>query len=121
MTTVPYATLGQAFADYQMFTWTPLTTANSDGQPAQYTGSAERTIQVSGTFGAGGTVIWEGTLDGTNWFQVKDPSSTLISFSAGGLKAILEDPIFVRPRISSGGDGTTAITCIMKVRRNTYV
>lgn len=121
MATVNYTAPAHPLVDYEIYTWTPLTTTNADGQPAGYTGSGERTIQVTGTFGASGTIIWEGSLDNSNWFQLKDPSSTAISFTAAGLKCVLEDPIYVRPRLSSGGDGTTSITCILKVRRSTNV
>lgn len=105
----------QDFADNRVYTWTPLTTTNADGAGVGFIGSGDRTIQVTGTFGAGGTVIVEGTLDGTNWFQLRDPSSTVISFTAAGLKAILENVVQVRPRVTAG-DGTTAITAILQVR-----
>lgn len=82
-------------------TWTPLTETNSDGLPVKLIGSGDRTIQVTGTFG-GGTIILEGSLDGTNYFQLKDPSSTNISFTAAGLKAVLEGVTWIRPRVTAG-------------------
>ena len=119
MATVNF-TPNQVFIDGGFFTWTPLTTTNSDGQPAQYQGAGDRTVQIQGTFGAGGTVIIEGSIDGTNWYNLRDPSSTAISFTAAGMKAVLENVPFIRPRVTAG-DGTTSITALLYVRRNTYV
>ena len=68
--------------------------------------SGDRTVQVTGTFGAGGTVIVEGSLDGTNWYQLKDTGGTLISFTAAGLKSVLEYTTHIRFRVTAG-DGTT--------------
>lgn len=103
--------------DHVIDTWTPLTNSNTTGDGAGYTGSGQRAIQVTGTFGAGGTCIVEGTLDNTNWFQLNDLGGTAISFTAAGLKGIREDVLAVRPRVT-GGDGTTSLTAVMTVRRN---
>jgi hypothetical protein len=102
--------------DHYLYTWTPLSAANPDGAPAYFAGAGDRTVQVSGTFGVSGTVIIEGTLDGSNWYQLKDPLGTLISFTAAGLKAVLENVIAIRPR-ASVADGSTAITVVLAVRR----
>jgi hypothetical protein len=110
------ATASDKFADNALYTFTPL--ANGDaGAAVGATFSGDRTVQVTGTFGAAGTCIVEGSLDGTNWFQLHDPANALISFTAAGLKAIMEGPPFIRPRVT-GGDGTTALTCIISVRRS---
>jgi hypothetical protein len=98
-------------------TWTPLTTANAGGSAATFVGAGDRTVQVTGTFGAGGTVIIEGSLDGSTWFGLRDPTSTAISFTAAGLKAILEAVPYIRPRVTAG-DGTTSITVKIYHRRN---
>jgi hypothetical protein len=105
------------FVDQQLVTWTPLTTTNADGAPGIFTGSGDRTVQIAGTFGAGGTVVIEGSLDNNNWFGLKDPSSTVISFTAAGLRTVLENVPYIRPRVTAG-DGTTSITAIACVRRN---
>ena len=108
-------TLQDALLDTKAYTWTGLLNGD-DGAGAQYTGSGDRSVQITGTFGAGGTVVVEGTLDGTNWFGLRDPSSTAISFTTAGLKAILENVLAVRPRVTAG-DGTTTITAILLIRR----
>lgn len=116
MATVNYTT-GDQFVDAWLYTVTPLTTTNADSQALYYQGSGDRSIQITGTFGVGGTVIVEGTNDGTNWFQLRDPSNAAISFTAAGIKAILENCWAVRARVTAG-DGTTAITAIFCIRRN---
>ena len=115
MTTVAYVAQDQFVGDI-IYTWTPLTTANADGQPAQYQGAGDRVVQVTGTFGAGGTVILQGSCDGTNWFGLNNPQGTALSFVAVGLKEVLENCPYIRPFVSAG-DGTTSITAILAVRR----
>ena len=109
--------LQDQFMNAAVYTWIGLTIASPDGQPAGYAGTGDRTMQVTGTFGASGAVYAQGSLDGVNWFQLHDPSNTLISFTAAGLKAILENCNYVRPYVNAG-DGTTNITAVMAVRRN---
>lgn len=70
----------------------------------------DKTVQVSGTFGAGGTLILQGSNDGgSNWFPLTDPQGNNISFTAAGGKVIVENPGIIRPNVT-GGDGTTALT-----------
>ena len=88
-------------------TWAAL--ANTDtGAPIEMPGSSDRSIQFEGTFGAGGTVILEGSNDGTNYHPLTDPQGNDISKTAADLEMITELTRWVRPRVSAG-DGTTAI------------
>lgn len=104
-------------ADQNTFVWAAM--ANGDvGLPAQFMATGDRTVQVAGTFGVGGTILFEGSLDGTNYFTLTDAGGTTISRTAAGLKAVLESPLFIRPRVSAG-DGTTSLTAILTVRRHT--
>lgn len=116
MATVAYA-LQDAWVGEAIYTWTPLTTTNADGQPAQYQGAGDRVIQVIGTFGAGGTVILQGSTDGANWFPLHKPDSSAISFTAAGLSGVLENCPYIRPFVTAG-DGTTSITAQLATRRN---
>lgn len=50
-----------------VFQWTPLTTTNPDGAPIGAVQYADRSVQVVGTFGAGGSITFQGSNDGTNW------------------------------------------------------
>jgi len=87
-----------------------------DGAPTNHSGTADRTVQVFGTFGVGGTVLIEGSLDNQHWDTLRDTQGVALSFTASGLRAVLENAVWIRPRVS-GGDGTTAVTVIVNVRR----
>lgn len=118
MATVNFS-VDQYKVDHEIYTWTPLTTTNADGQPTGYAGSGQRTIQITGTWGVGGACIVEGSLDGgATWFQLNDLGGTAISLTANGLKGVREDVPLIRPRVT-GGDGTTSLTAIISIRRST--
>lgn len=97
-------------------TWTPLTTANADGAPANWIEYADRCIQFTGTFGAGGTIVLQGSNDGTNWFTLTDAQTAAISKTAAALEQVVELPLYVRPFVSAG-DGTTSLTAVLVMRR----
>jgi len=100
----------------KLATWTPLTTTNADGSPFEFPDWADNTIQVFGTFGAGGTILVEGSNDGTNWATLTDSNGTALSLTAASVKTINERPRYLRPRVSAG-DGTTSLTAVMLARR----
>lgn len=108
----------QTFGDHgHIVTWTPL--ANTDaGDPLEMVGSADRSIHIEGTFGAGGTVLIEGSNDGTNYRVLHDPGGNALSLTSAQIIAVLEISAFIRPRVSAG-DGTTALTATLLVRRAT--
>jgi hypothetical protein len=101
--------------DAHLVTWTPLANGDS-GSPYGMPGWADRSIQAVGVFGVGGTVVAEGSLDGVNYFTLKDPQGVAISKTAAGIFAISQIVKFIRPRISAG-DGTTSLTCTLLARR----
>ncbi len=89
--------------------------ANADnGVAVTIPGAPDRTVQVFGTFGASGTIIFEGTLEAVpvNWFPLVDPQGNAISFTSAGGELVLELVAHIRPRVT-GGDGTTDITAIV--------
>lgn len=92
-------------------TWTGLLNTD-DGAPHDIRGYPDRSVQFFGTFGVGGTIVLEGSNDGTNWETLTDPQGNAISKTAKALEQILEHTRFVRPRVSAG-DGTTSLTCII--------
>jgi hypothetical protein len=102
--------------------WTPLANGD-DGAPISLAGVGDVTVQFKGTFGVGGTIILEGTLDtaaqviaGTaTWFQLTDPQGNAISKTAAGIETVMENCTHVRPRVT-GGDGTTALTATILSR-----
>lgn len=59
-------------------------------------------MQVNDSFGTGGTVLIEGSNDGTNYVTLTDGAGSALSFTAAGLKAITEAVKWIRPRVSAG-------------------
>lgn len=87
------------------------------GAPLEMPGSNVRSVQVGGTFGAGGTVVIEGSNDGTNYVTLTDPQGNAISKTSAAIEAIQEVPRYIRPRVTAG-DGTTAVDVhLILVRR----
>lgn len=103
-------------SDFMRVTWNGLT-VNDTGLPFILSQYADRSVQVEGTFGAGGLVIVEGTNDNVNWRALNDPYSNVISITTPKIQAISELVVKIRPRVSSG-DGTTSLTISMLVRKN---
>lgn len=92
-----------------LFSFTPLTTTNADGQPIEHSRYADRSVTVTGTFGAGGSVRIEGSLDGTNYFPLTDPQGNALDITSAKIEAITEAVRYLRPRVTAG-DGTTSLT-----------
>jgi hypothetical protein len=80
--------------------WTALVTTD-DGAPAALAQFNDKSVQVLGTFG-GGTVLIEGSNDGgTTWATLNEAGAGgALSFTAAGLKTILEHTALIRPRCS---------------------
>jgi len=75
--------------------------------------AATRTIQVFGTFGAGGNVIIEGSQDNVNWATLNNALGTaLATITTAAIHSIDQNCRFIRARVSAG-DGTTALTVIL--------
>lgn len=116
------ATAGKNALDVQgdgsvvLFEFTPLTTTNADSAPIGFAQWADRCVQVRGTWGAGGAVAIEGSNDGHNYVTLNNAQGTAATFSADGLKQIVEVPRYARARVT-GGDGTTSITVTFVLRR----
>jgi hypothetical protein len=94
--------------------WTPLLNGDS-GAPYAMTGFADRSVQIGGTFGTGGTVLIEGSNDGTNYATLADPQGVALSKTSAALVEISQIVKFIRPRVSAG-DGTTSITVTLLAR-----
>jgi hypothetical protein len=120
MATVPLSakSLGRGGGASTHLAWGPLASGD-DGEPVGQFPGADRSVQVTGTFGAGGSVVFEGSNDldaPTNWFTLTDPQGNPLSFSTARLEQISEYTVWARPRVV-GGDGTTALTVRVLVSR----
>lgn len=74
---------------------------------------ADRSVQVFGTFG-GGTVVIEGSNDGTNWETLTDPQGNALSITARRIEQIQELTAFIRPRITAGTGVNLEITFLLR-------
>ena len=98
-----------------VISWTGLLNGD-DGTPIIMAGASIRSVQFVGTFGAGGTIIFEGSNDGTNYFTSTDPQGNAISKTAAGAEALEECTKYVRPRVTAG-DGTTDLKAYLYVSK----
>lgn len=74
---------------------------------------SDKTVQVTGTFGAGGSVQIEGSNDGgATWHILNDPQGTPLTFTAAKTETILENPQLIRPNVTAG-DGTTLLNVLL--------
>ena len=89
-------------------TWANLANGD-DGGPFEGAQYADRSVQVTGTFGSGGTVLIEGSNDGTNYSTLTDAQGNALSIQAAKIEMIAELVRYIRPRVSAG-DGDTDIT-----------
>lgn len=90
------------------------------GSAVQFAKYADRCIQVTGTFGAAGSVTLEGSNDGSSWFTLSKMSGGPATFTAAGGSQILDNPLFVRPNVTAG-DGTTDLTVTLCARTGTSI
>jgi hypothetical protein len=117
MATKPITRLNTTIMDVEIFQWDNLA-LNDDGDVLESPKLADKTVQVYGTFGAGGKVILEGTCNLTSpvWAQMHDPQGNLLDFTSSTIRQVLENPLKIRPRVTTG-DGTTNLTMVIICRR----
>lgn len=109
------ATRENVGGDAHLFTWAGLAVGDT-AVPIAFSAYADRTVQVDGTFGTGGTVVLEGSLDSTNYQTLTDPQGNQLSFTGARIESVTEATVLVRPQVPSG-DGTTSINVSLLVRR----
>lgn len=97
-----------------LHTWTGLL-ADDDGQVVEMCTYADRTIQITGTFSTG-TLLWEGSLDASNYATLNDPQGNPLSITSAKIETVMELTRYARPRVS-GGDGSTDLTVTLLARR----
>lgn len=86
------------------------------GTPIPFAEWADRSVQIVGTFGSGGTVAWEGSNDGVTWATLSDPQGNAISKTGAALEQVAEITKWARPHVTAG-DGTTDIDVHVVCRR----
>ena len=91
-------------------TWAGLLNGDT-GAPVRMSQYSDKSVQVLGTFGAGGNLRWEGSNDGTNWAVLTDPQGNDLNFATAKIEAVTEAVAWVRPNVTAG-DGTTNLTVV---------
>jgi hypothetical protein len=113
--TVSYAPNGQR--DAVLVTWTGLLNGDT-GTPVEVPAAfGDRTMQVSGTTGVGGSITLEGSNDNTNFIALTDPQGNAVTKTAAAMEVIEEAPRYVRPNVTAG-DGSTSFTVTVWARRS---
>lgn len=88
--------------------WTGLLNGDT-GSPQTGASLPDKSVQVSGTFGTGGSCSLKGSNDGVTYFTLTDPQGNALVFTAAGMEQIAENPRYMRPEVTAG-DGSTSLT-----------
>ena len=94
--------------------WTGLLNTDT-GAPVTFPKYPDRSVQIAGTFGTGGTVVIEGSNDGTNFATLNAASGGALTTSTAVIRQVLEQTVQMRPNVTAG-DATTNITVSMVVK-----
>jgi hypothetical protein len=97
------------------FTWGPFTNNTDVGTAMGHAEYSYRTYIVTGDFASGGSVVLEGSNDGTNWVALTNRQGTAMVFTAPGMNTSQDMPMFARPRMTAGT--STGITIIAACHR----
>lgn len=85
------------------------------GEAIELANFADRSVQVTGVFGTGGSVRIEGSINGTDYAPLTDPQGNALDIMSEKIEAITEVVRWIRPRVTSG-NGSTAITVTMLLK-----
>jgi len=102
-------------------TWEVLAASGTPGDAWEAANYPDKTVAVQGTFD-GVTV----TLQGSNsvptasiWHTLHDQSDNALTFTTSGMSAIIENPVYIRPNITTATAGHTTDLDIVIVARRT--
>lgn len=102
--------------DAVIYAWLAVPNGNV-GQAVELNDYADRSVQVGGTFGAGGSVSLKGSNDATNYIVLADPQGNALTKTSAAIEQVLEATRMFRPEVTAG-DGTTAIDVYLYCRRS---
>jgi len=112
---IEYAPNGQSHA--VAVTWSGLLKSSDDvGAAFEGIHYADRSVQVTGTFGSAGSVSIEGSNDGANWAALNDAQGNPLAVSLARISIIQEMTRYVRPKVIAG-DATTSLVVTLLARR----
>ncbi|MFZ1680120.1 MAG: hypothetical protein WAT70_03810 [Rhizobiaceae bacterium] len=96
--------------------WTGLLNGD-DGSVFEGYDWADAAVQITGTFGVGGSINLTGSNDGTNYVVLTDPQGNAITKTSAAIEQVSEGVKSFKPVVTAG-DGTTSLTVTMYARRN---
>jgi hypothetical protein len=86
-----------------------------DGNPIQFAQYTDKSVQVTGIFGSGGSIRLEGSNNGVDWAPLSDPSGNDLNITSAKIKMVTEATYYVRPRVTAG-DGTTNLSVHLLIK-----
>lgn len=102
-----------------LVTWEGLNHTNTTGAPIMMPSWRDRSVQIVGTFDSG-TVVFQGSNDGTNYVTLTDPQGNAISATSAKLEQIEEATVWVKPSIS-GGSGSEDVDVFLLITGREFV
>lgn len=97
-----------------LISWDALTNGD-EGAAVEMGAFADRSVQVVGDFGAGGSCAIEGSNDGVNYSVLTDPQGNALNIATSKIEVISKLVRYNRPSVT--GDVTTSLTVTMMLRR----
>jgi hypothetical protein len=103
--------------------WSGLGTGagTSIGDWVGFSNFADKTVLTNGTFGTGGSITWQGSINGNTSdavaFTLHDPAGSDLTSTAAAAKAVLEAVEYIRP-ICTAGSTATSLDGYMFGRKN---
>jgi hypothetical protein len=108
MATISHTRIATGNSKAFVVRWPALANGDS-GEAISFSQYSDRSVQVSGIFGAGGSLRFEGSNDnGINWSVLTDPQGNDLNVTLAKIEMVTEVTWMVRPRVTAG-DGTTSI------------
>lgn len=114
MSTIQYDKAPSGNTRTMVATWAGMANGD-DGEAIKFSQYADKSVQVIGIFGAGGSLVVEGSNNGTDWAPLSDPQGNDLYFSTAKIEMVTEATLYVRPRVA-GGDGTTNLSVILLMK-----
>lgn len=115
--------LDESYGDF-IAAWSGLTKTTDDVGNALHLdprifGATDRSIQITGTTGVGGTIVIQGSnqVVPTNWDTLTDAAGDPLSFTAVGLRQILEATAWIRPAVTAGDGNTLFVATLYAAKR----
>lgn len=113
MTTIARENLPSGNVRAYVARWAGLANGD-DGERVSVAAYTDKSVQVTGTFGTGGSVTVQGSNDGVNWATLTDPQGNDLVFTSAKIELVSEATLYIRPL--AAGDGTTNLTVHMLLK-----